>query len=129
MPYQLSVVRKGGHLHASVRGSNTPETVLKYLAEVRETCLRERCGKVLIEEYLEGPGIDTLQIFEVVTEAGKNVVPGILRVAYVDTNPAHDAGKMKFAETVAVNRGVNVKVFADLREAAAWLEAEPEGEP
>lgn len=31
--------------------------------------------------------------------------------------------KMKFAETVAMNRGVNVRLFHDLETADAWLSA------
>jgi hypothetical protein len=38
-----------------------------------------------------------------------------------DVNSDHDSSRMKFAETVAVNRGVNVRIFADVREAANWL--------
>ena len=107
----------------SVQGTNDPETVLQYLAEVREPCLRERCDKVLIEENLSGPGIGTFQVFDVVTRAARSAFPSVLQIAYVDANPTHDSERMKFAETVAANRGVNVKVFRDLAEAAAWLSA------
>jgi hypothetical protein len=43
-------------------------------------------------------------------------------MAFVDINPAHDLGEMKFAENVAVNRGISVRVFPTIQEAEAWLE-------
>jgi hypothetical protein len=43
-------------------------------------------------------------------------------MAYVDINPEHDLGEMKFSENVAVNRGISVRVFATVQEAEAWLE-------
>jgi hypothetical protein len=35
--------------------------------------------------------------------------------AYIDVNPEHDMGTMPFAETVAVNRAVNVRLFSQIR--------------
>jgi hypothetical protein len=56
--------------------------------------------------------------------ASASVWPAILRIAYVDTNPEHDPKTMKFAETVATNRGVNVRVFSGLEDAEKWLVGE-----
>ncbi len=42
-------------------------------------------------------------------------------IAFVDTNPEHTFVPMQFAETVAVNRGVNVKVFHDVPAAMDWI--------
>lgn len=44
-------------------------------------------------------------------------------MAFVDGNPRHDAANMQFAENVAVNRGVNVRVFPDVAAAREWLAA------
>lgn len=41
-------------------------------------------------------------------------------VAYVDVH-AKNHDNMKFAETVAVNRGVPVRVFGSVRDAEEWL--------
>ena len=124
MSYDLKVVPKQDYLHVTVRGINTPETVLRYLSEVRDACLRHASKKVLIEENLQGPGLGVVGIFEVVTRASTNVWPAILRIAYVDVNPEHDPKTMKFAETVASNRGVNVRVFSGLEDAEQWLVSE-----
>ena len=45
------------------------------------------------------------------------------RFAYVIHEPLRDP--RKFGETVAVNRGMNVKVFENLKDAFAWLGLDP----
>ncbi len=124
MSYDLKIVPKEHYLHVTVHGINTPETVLSYLSEVRDACLRHAFNKVLIEENLQGAGLGVVGIFEVATKASTNVSPAILQIAYVDVNPEHDPESMKFAETVASNRGVNVRVFSGFEAAEQWLVSE-----
>jgi hypothetical protein len=47
-------------------------------------------------------------------------------VAFVDVN-AKDQWNTKFGENVAVNRGLNVRVFATVAAAEAWLLRQLEG--
>jgi hypothetical protein len=76
---------------------------------------------VLIEENLRGPGLGTMDIFNVVKEGSERAAPLMLRIAYVDVNPEHDRKALEFGENVAVNRGMNVKVFSSVAEAEHWL--------
>lgn len=46
----------------------------------------------------------------------------VTAIAYVDTNPEHDRQLQRFVESVALNRGLLVKMFATVAQAAAWLE-------
>lgn len=46
------------------------------------------------------------------------------RIAYVDVNEDHNSALMKFAETVAVNRGINIRLFENVHDAERWLIAE-----
>lgn len=112
MSYQLTVHPQPGYLYIKVTGVNSPETVQAYLLDVVTACAQHVCPHVLIEENLSGPGLETSEIFQVVSEASKNVWPIVQRIAYTDVNPDHELASMLFAETVAVNRGVNVRVFA-----------------
>jgi hypothetical protein len=48
------------------------------------------------------------------------------RLAYVAKPPSLD--RRRFGETVAVNRGVNVKAFDNTEEALRWLEIDPAGQ-
>lgn len=124
MEYEFRVVPKSGYLHATVAGDNTPETVQRYLRQVYEACAAARCPNILVEENLLGEGLDLGDIFGVVAEGSRTVWPVVQRIAFVDVNPRHDPRNMSFAETVAVNRSVNVRVFRDLAAAQAWMEAQ-----
>jgi hypothetical protein len=121
MGYQLTGEQKAGYLHIRVSGENSPETVRRYLEEVFLSCLRRQCSIVLIEEDLRGPGLGVLEIHQIVTEGSKRTWPTVRRIAYVDTNKEHSQSDMHFAETVAVNLGVNIKLFPTVNEAEAWL--------
>jgi hypothetical protein len=123
--YVLTVEPKTKYLHITVRGKNTPENVLICLSEVREKCLQHECPNVLIEEHLNGPSLHTFTMFDNITEASKRVHPVISHIAYVDVNPEHDWNQLKFAENVAVNRAVNVKLFPSVTEAEKWLSNMP----
>jgi hypothetical protein len=120
MSHELSVKRPGGYLHITVTGDNTPEDVQQYLLEVHESCVKHSCPYVLIEENLQGHSLETLEIFRVIAKAAQPS-SAVRCIAYVDVNPEHDADRMKFAETVANNRAMMVKIFTDLSEAEKWL--------
>ena len=122
MPYEFRVTSKKGYLHAVVVGENTLETVQRYLQQVVESCASTKCPNILVEENLEGAGLDLGDIFGVASEGSRSVWPVVQRIAYVDVNRRHDLRNMKFAETVAVNRSVNVRVFADVPAAENWLQ-------
>ncbi len=122
MPLEVRIEPRPDYLHVRVTGENSEENVLAYLRAVREACRERGCAAVLIEEHLDGPGLGEAAIFSIVSRAAPETAPLIRCIAYVDTNPEHAAGRMAFAENVAVNRGVNVRVFPAVSEAEAWLE-------
>jgi hypothetical protein len=119
--YQLTLDQKPAYWHFRVTGPNTPEVVRAYLADIYYACAQGECTAVLIEENLQGRGLGLFDIFEVVTEGSEKTWPYVRRVAYVDVNPEHSLPDMKFAETVAVNRGVNMHLFNNVTDAEAWL--------
>ena len=128
MAYEVKVEAKAGYLHVRVTGENSPETVRGYLGEVRAACERARCMNVLVEENLSGPGLGTFDVFGVVSQGSRDATRAMGRVALVDVNPEHDPRLMQFAETVAVNRGMTMRVFATVAEAEAWMREGPVGQ-
>ena len=120
MSYELKIEQRPGFLHCVVTGRNTVDNVTRYMQEVMQECAARRCPRVLIEERLEGPRLGTMEVFNMVT-AGSKRFHGLLEaLAFVDVNA--DAGVMRFAEDVAVNRGIPVKVFRNVEGAEKWLE-------
>lgn len=125
MSYQISFERKSVYLHATVRGDNTKENVAAYLKEIRGACKQSDCFRVLIEERLEGPRLDVMDVFAVASEGSMDALGVFDAIAYVDVNGGE---LMDFAETVAVNRGMPIAVFQSVTDAELWLRAQKSGD-
>jgi hypothetical protein len=123
MPYQLQIIEKPTYLHAVVTGKNTIENVTAYLKDLLRECEARQCFNVLIEERLEGRRLETWDVYQVASD-GSALARGIFRtIAFVDVNASGEL--MRFAETVANNRGVPMRLFATVAEAEAWLAGRP----
>ena len=114
---------RGAYVCAAVTGDNTPDDVMEYLDEVRESCLGYGCPRVLIEEDLKGPSLGTMAIYDIVTRGSRRAAPAVSKIAFLDLNAENAQENMKFAETLAVNRWLDVRFFTDRREAEQWLVA------
>jgi hypothetical protein len=123
MSYELTVQQKVGYLHIKVMGDNSPQTVRGYLADAYVACVQRHCSSLLIEEELRGPGLSVLDIYQIVSEGSQRTWPHVRRIAYVDVNKEHSSANLHFAETVATNRRVNVRLFSTVEEAEEWLRA------
>lgn len=119
MTYQLTITEKHGYLHCIVTGKNTMENVTAYLQELARECEARNCFHVLIEEHLVGRRLETWDVYQLVSEGSARNLGKFQAMAYVDVNAEGDM--MKFAETVASNRGLPMAVFATVPEAENWL--------
>lgn len=120
MSYQLTLHQKPAYLHAIVTGDNTREDVAGYLQDIRRECLARGCRRVLVEERLEGTRLGTSDVVAIVMGEASRSVGVYEAVAYVDVNAGGDM--MKFAENVALRRGIPVRLFGAVAEAEKWLE-------
>lgn len=121
MNYELAFNHHAKYIHAQVVGESSAETVVEYMRDVQSESERSDCFRVLIEEKLSGPRLEVIEIFDLVT-AGSRSAAGIFEaLAYVDKN-AGSPDMARFAETVAVNRGIPVAVFTSVEEARNWLD-------
>ena len=125
MTYKLTIVQKPAYLHAVVTGVNNQENVMRYLEEIFRECKKQSCFQVLIEERLVGPRFKTMKVFNIASKGSINAHGYFKAIAYVDVNAEGDL--MRFAETVAVNRGMPVRVFASVADAEKWLLEEDRG--
>ena len=119
MTYQLTFDQKPGYLHAVVTGQNNKENISRYLEEVLHECITRDCSRVLIEERLEGPRLGTLDVFQIAVEGSDKALGKMRAIAYVDVYAKGDM--MKFAETVALNRGLPIAILPTVAEAESWL--------
>jgi len=119
--YQLTIEEGLSYLHATVVGPRNPENALRFLQEAHDACVKGEHAAVLLEMNLLGPSLDPGSIFRVISQRSSDATR-LKRIAYVDA--AGNPERPKFAETVATNRGVNVRLFQDLDAAKAWLSNE-----
>ena len=121
MAYTLKIRNQGTYLHIIAEGDTTVEDVAGYLAEGLKKCIELRCPNMLIEENLKGPSLGIFAVYEIVTKICCQAASAVRRVAYVDISPEHKKEVNQFAETTAVNRGVNIKLFETVAKAENWL--------
>ena len=127
MPYQLTVEEHRGYLHAIATGTHSAQNVLRFLAEAHEACVKSGHTSVLVEVNFTGPSLDVTSIYRVISQRVADATK-LARVAYVDSS-GRDANRKEFAESVALNRGVNVRFFRDLEAARRWLASGADGTP
>lgn len=122
MSYRLTIEERPGYVYAKVVGERTPANALRFLQEAYAACVKSGRDALLLEMALSGPSLNTTHIFNVISErvpAGR----GLRKIAYVQTE-LDDPAMPYFAETVAVNRGVNVRLFQSVDAAEQWLSEE-----
>ena len=124
MSVTVNIEQRENFLHATVTGPNSPESVLAYMARIQAACQANDCYRVLIEERLDGPRFDEMQIFSLIQEGSPDALGFFDALAYVDEQ--QDYERTKFAETVAVNRGIPVAVFSTVDAAEDWIRTRSE---
>ncbi len=106
-------------MYAKVTGENSKENVRLYLEELVQECENAKCRRLLIEELLEGPRLDSMSVFDIASEGSQKSRALLRAIAYVDVHA--EGSSMKNAESFATNRGLNVRVFRTVAEAENWL--------
>lgn len=119
MEYRSTLTDMPGYLHAAVAGPRTPENARRFLKEVHDACMERGFTAVLLEMSFSGPSLDAGSIFQVISKSSAEGAQ-LKRIAYVEAS-ASGPLKARFAESVAVNRGVNVRLYSDVASAARWL--------
>lgn len=118
MEFNLDFEEMPGFLKVTVTGNNSRETVAAYLQQMLRECRRRDCYRVLINEQLEGPRLGAMDVFAVASKGSMDALGVFDAIAYVDPGMG-DMGK--FAETVAINRGMPVAFFNNEDDAIEWL--------
>jgi hypothetical protein len=112
---EVEIWSEGAYLRLCVRGRYDPPSGLALLSLIPVEAQHFACRHVLVDiRGVIGEG-STLSRFEMGATAARLLPP--LRVAIVWRAETTD----RFAETVALNRGANLRVFASEPEALAWL--------
>ncbi|HEX2697253.1 MAG TPA: hypothetical protein VHM28_06050 [Anaerolineales bacterium] len=108
---------RGNYLFVEIAGLYSLKLILSTIQKISDNCQHDNLGKVLVDlRELEGD-LSIIDRFEIGVEVARVIGPKI-KVAAV----ARRSIINYMAETVAVNRGANLKVFSEMGKALNWLE-------
>ncbi len=118
-PYNLSFEKRDSYRYVYVEGEEDSfEISHQYWTEVAKECERTGMMKLLVEENIvgNGPMPDMFNLSAALPDMGFSD----RKIAFVDCI-ADQAELNSFGELVAVNRGLNVKMFDNISAAEEWL--------
>jgi hypothetical protein len=119
IPYKLTIEERPTYVHATVVGDRTPQNALRFLEEAFAACVKSGLSDLLLEMQFSGPSMNTTDIFRVISQRSMDGAT-LRKIAYVETSMS-ELPNARFAETVAINRAVKVRLFNDVAEAVRWL--------
>src|SRR5438477_1111110 len=130
MSMNVKATERSGTLHVELTGEYTLEEAQRTFLEIIDAVRKHRTERILMDgREIEGEP-ETIERFyygefaagsvtELMESSGASKPP---QFAYILREPILDP--LRLGETVAVNRGMNVKVFENHYEAIEWLSSE-----
>ena len=117
MPYTIRYEKEQDYLMVSVQGELDLRLLQNMASDVAKTLQDVGCRRIL-NDLREARPTRTVEIYNMPDIAKKaGVIEGVKRALVV----GEKASDFYFLETVFVNRGHQVKMFADIEEAKEWL--------
>jgi len=119
----FTVTTHEGYIHVLYRPhfEITRESINATCDRLEDICVREECGRVLLEALSPRRMLDTTDVFESGTRFAR-IAPGVMvAVLFYDYKTDELS---EFFKTVAHNRGARVKYFSEKEKALEWLHAE-----
>ena len=117
--YQLTIEERPTYVYARADGDLTPANALRFLEDAHAACVKYGRASVLLDMQLRGPNMPTTSVYEVISQRAADGSK-LHKIAYVPYDSG-DPSMAHFAETVAINRGVNVRIFESVAAAEGWL--------
>ena len=135
MSMKLEVCPESGFLRVDAVGEFSLGEAKRTFLELLEAVARHKVGKVLFDGRGLAGEPKTIERFfygefvarAVAEFADRGMLSRSTQFGYVLEEPVLD--KRRFAETVAVNRGMFVKTFDNLQDALGWLGILPANKP
>ena len=117
--YTVKFEHRQGYLYAYGKAEQDSfEVSLGFWTEIAAYCKANHFSKVLVEEDFETDN-EIIDTYEIVSQ-GHKVGFTRIKIAFVDRHNSQMNNNL-FGETVARNRGIQGKVFSNIKEAEKWL--------
>jgi hypothetical protein len=119
--YHINFEDRDGYFYAFVFGDeDSLDISQEYWPRVINECFRREYDCLLVEEDFPNQ-LSPTELFILIL-AITELLTKPLKIAFVDRKSEHNDLNM-FAETVAVNRGVFGRIFANVTDAEVWLKS------
>lgn len=121
MSYNLTIEKKGDVLWVTATGMRSLETVISMSKDIMAACAEQKVRRVLIDVRELKERMKMGEIYEISDKYFPKIRDRsvITHSAIVDLKEFEH--EYKFFETVAMNRGFNLRLFSDPDEAVEWL--------
>ena len=119
--FKLTMDKQEDILHVKAEGQRSFKTLMVITEQIMEACRQNDTCRALVDVRAMGGKLNIWETFKLVTSCFSRVRNWhvLRKAAIVDREDARD--RYKFFETVADNRGYNLRVFEDTAEALSWL--------
>ena len=114
---QVSLEVRNQYILFRFNGEDSLKDSIYCWTQVGEQCRKLNYKKALIVENLRG-GLNTSEAYILTMQLPKLI--GDIKTAFVDLQ-IDNYHENSFGETVAINHGINTKVFMDTLQAEKWL--------
>ena len=113
---------RAGYLLAVVTGPRTRQSVVHAAERILEECARQGATRLMVNVRAMTGGLTPTDAFEVAAHQFPELLRNRagLRVAILDL--AENRERFEFFDTVASNRGLNLRFFDEIEKAERWLE-------
>ena len=118
MPYEIKLVEQSGYFLMTLLGELTIAEHDEFRTDVVKKISETGFNRLLIDASRASPKMSVFDDFKY-TSSHLSRLPFNLRTAIV--HGADETERYKFIENVAQNRGVNIRVFANVTVALSWL--------
>ena len=125
MPYALRFIKKDAHLAIRFSGNFIKGDIEDLWKQISEYLQENPQQRILVEEIFGSTAqeLDAFEIFQAAEKLSKSKFAYRLKIALLYAKNVSDEtlSKAQFGETVALNRGLNLRVFREKRNAQKWL--------
>jgi hypothetical protein len=116
--YQLTFEDRNTYLYVRLTGEDSFAASLSYWNKIADQAKLRGCEKMLIHENLVGKVAES-EMGEIIRDLLPSGLAEI-QIAFFDEN-VEDAAINALGQTLAVDRGANVKIFTSLDDAKDWI--------
>ena len=116
MPDRVHVNEELGIIEVESYGVVSKDDIAQSIAEARQILEERELRRILVDTTNQQAMLDTTSIFELFS-----TFPGDFKIAVLVQPSQITAEDVSFAETVAANRGIHIRIFSKRETSLQWL--------